>query len=81
MDDGEAETVSVGVQDGPRLRLGSKLGRDVGDTLTVGPSDGDEVGLVVGEWLGAVDGLAEGELLGMSDIVGGSEGASEGDNV
>ena len=78
---GRSEGVSVGVHDGPRLRLGSELGWDVGDTLSVGPSDGDADGLVVGEWLGAVDGLAEGELLGMGDFVGRSEGASEGDIV
>lgn len=50
--------------------LGSILGIDDGDRLWVGTSDGDKDGTVVGAWLGAVEGLADGKLLGIDEIVG-----------
>lgn len=50
--------------------LGSILGIDDGDRLWVGTSDGDKDGTVVGAWLGAVEGLANGKLLGIDEIVG-----------
>lgn len=50
--------------------LGPKLGIDDGGSLWVGVSDGERDGTVVGAWLGAVEGLAEGDLLGIDEVVG-----------